>query len=187
MSEQKNDSGQEAQDQAQANSSIFAPKTLYFDDGSQMVIPPHPSLRMMRSDRLEEYDELMFTADTEYERGPEVYIPEQTVKDRNGDEMKLPAETRPGNLLVPYRKRNAAGKVELVKPPHEVKVVQVVLGEDKYKELTSKTIDGRPVDTSDVWDVWNGNRSELLERRDADPKSDAGPSVLEDAPAPDRE
>ena len=65
--------------------------------------------------------------------------------------------------------------------------MQVVLGKDKYEELTSKTIDGRPVDAADVWDVWNGNRSELLERRDADPKSDAGPSVLEDAPASDRE
>lgn len=189
MSEKdQSDSGREAADQAAAYRSMFAPQTLRFDDGSEMEIPPHPTLRMMDDDRLADYDELMFTADTEYERGPDIYIPEQTVTDRAGNELKLPPETRPGNLLVPYRRRNPeTGKVELVKPPHEVKVVAVVLGDEKFAELKSKKINGRPAGAGDVWRLWNGNSAELVERRDDDSKSDGGSSVLEDAPAPDSE
>lgn len=178
----------DAVEQAKAYKSLFAPQLLRFDDDTTMEIPPHPGLRMMDDDRLAAYDELMFEADTEYERGPDIYVPEQTVKDRDGNELKLAAETRPGNLLVPYRKVNPkTGKAELVKPPHEVRVVQAVLGEQKFKELRAKSIDGRPAGARDVWQLWNSRGEELQSRADDDSKSVGGASVLEDTPPSDSE
>lgn len=186
MPEDKSTAPAEAREQATAYSSIFAPHKLTFDDGTTMEIPPHPSLRMFDDERQADYDQLMFEAES-YERGPDIFIPEQKVKDSAGNELTLPADTRPGNILVPYRRKNADGVIEVVKPPHEVKVVQAALGVDEYERLRGKTIDGQQAGARHVWQVWNEQGSSLVNRQVADPKSDGSSGDLADVPASDSE
>lgn len=170
----------EAREQANAYKSIFADRELTFDDGSKMVVPPHPNLRMLDDDALEAYEAYLEEVET-YDRGPDIYIPEQKVKDRDGNEMTLPAEVRPGQVLgPPYFKDK-----KRVTPPREVRIVQVVLGAEQYDLLRSKKIDGRKAGARDVWRAWNEQGSEITSRVDADSKSDGSSDVLEDVSAPD--
>lgn len=180
----KSNASAESREQATAYGSIFAPHKLTFDDGTTMEIPPHPSLRMFDDERQADYDQLMFEAES-YERGPDIFIPEQKVKDSAGNELTLPADTRPGNLLVPYRRKNADGVIEVVRPPHEVKVVQAAIGPEAYELLRSKKIDGQQAGARHVWQVWNEQGTSLVKRQVADPKSDGGSGDLADVPASD--
>lgn len=177
-------SGRHAAEQAKDNSSVFAPHTLRFDDGSTIEIPPSPVLRLLDDDRLAEYDALMFEAES-YDRGPDIFIPEQTIKDTAGNEIKLPAETKQGPLLTPYRKTDAEGVARLITPPHEVRVAQAVLGPALYEKLRSGMIKGRRGCAADVWRIWNTQGLELAERQRNDSKSDAGSGVLETVPEAD--
>ena len=160
----------EAREQARTYRSIFAGPILHFDDGTSMELPPHPNLRMFDEDILAAYDELLFDVETNCDRSPDVWISEQKVKDSDGNEITLPATLRKGELIIPLRK-TVAGKTELVKPPHEVRLVQTILGDKQYRLLRSKTVDGRKAGANDVWRSWNERGEALMERRDADPKS----------------
>lgn len=170
----------EARAQAVEYDSVFSPITLTLDDGEVIEIPPHPNLRILDDDILAAYEELIFEAES-YDRGPEIYIPEQKAKDRAGNEITLPSETRPGALLVPYRKNG-----KLISPPHTVRVVQVVLGEQDYARLRAGKIDGRRGSAGEVWRIWNEQSQRLLDRQRADSKSDGGGVDLAPVPAPDR-
>lgn len=170
------DTGRQAAEQARDNASIFAPHTLTFDDGTSIEVPPNPTLRLLDDERLAEYDRLMFEAES-YDREPEIYIPEQVIKDKAGNELRLPAETRPGALRTPYR-RTVDGETSLVTPPHEVRVVKAVLGEQQYDMLRNGLIDGRRGSSADVWRVWNIQGMDLVERQRNDSKSDGGVDVL---------
>ena len=170
----------EARAQANAYKSIFADRELIFDDGTKMVLPPHPNLRMLDDDALEAYEAYLEEVET-YDRGPDIYIPEQKVKDRDGNEMTLPAEVRPGPVLgPPYFKDK-----KRVSPPREVRIVQVVLGQEQYDVLRSKKIDGRKAGARDVWRAWNEQGNEITARADDDSKSAASADVLEDVPPAD--
>lgn len=170
----------EAREQANAYQSIFADRTIVFDDGSKMTIPPHPNLRMLDDDALEAYEAYLEEVET-YDRGPDIFIPEQKVTGRDGNEMTLPAETRPGQVLgPPYFKDKTR-----VSPPREIRIVQVILGKDQYDLLRSKTIDGRKAGARDVWRAWNEQGSEITSRVDDDSKSAASADVLEDVSTPD--
>lgn len=158
----------EAREQAKAYDGLFAPTPLELDDGTTIDIPPHPNLRMLDDDRQEAYEELLFEVES-YDRGPDIFIPEQKVKDSSGNEMVLPSETKQGDLLVPYRKDG-----KLVKPPHTVKVVIAALGEDVYARLRAG---GRSA--ADVWRVWNQQGLNIAERQDNDSKSDGGAVAVE--------
>lgn len=155
--------GVEANAQSREYGSPFAPTDLTLDDGTVIEIPPHPSLRILDDDVLADYEALLFEAES-YDRGPDFYIPEQTAKDRSGNDITLPAETRPGALLVPYRKDG-----KLVSPPHSVQVVQVVLGED-YQRLRAGTVDGRRGSAGMVWRIWNEQNLGIAQRQAQDPK-----------------
>jgi hypothetical protein len=154
----------EATAQAREYDSPFASTDLVLDDGTVIELPPHPNLRILDDDRLADYEALLFEAES-YDRGPDFYIPEQQAKDSAGNPITLPAETRPGPLLVPYRKNG-----KLVTPPHSVRVVQTVLGEDDYAKLRAGTINGKRGSAGDVWKIWNEQNLGLIERRAADPK-----------------
>ena len=154
----------EARAQASEYDSVFAPTDLTLDDGDVIEIPPHPNLRILDDDRLAAYEELLFESES-YARGPEIYIPEQKAKDRAGNEITLPSETRPGALLVPYRKDGA-----LISPPYSVKVVQVVLGDEEYARLRAGKINGRRGSAGEVWRIWNEQSQALVDRQAADPK-----------------
>ena len=117
--------GAKAREQAKAFDSIFAPIPLELDDGSVVEIPPHPNLRMLDDDRQEAYEELMFETES-YDRVPDITLPEQKLN--NG--AVLPAETRRGALLEPYRKDGV-----LIKPPQSVRVVQTAIGDEEYARL----------------------------------------------------
>ena len=170
----------QARAQAVEYDSVFAPITLTLDGGEVIEIPPHPNLRILDDDVLADYEALLFEVES-YDRGPEVYIPEQKAKDRAGNDITLPAETRPGALLVPYRKDG-----KLVAPPHTVRVVQVVLGEQDYARLRAGKIGGRRGSAGEIWRIWNEQSQHLLDRQRADSKSDGGGVDLAAVPAPDR-
>lgn len=171
--------GRQAQEQAQEYNSPFAPRTIEFDDGTKLVVPPHPQLRMFDSeDRLIAYDELLMEQET-FDR-EEIELPQRTIRDDDGTEMVLPAETKKGQVLgPPYRKK---GKI--VKG-HEARIVRVVLGDDKYEQLCSKTINDRPAGYSDVMRVWHDQSVEVVKRVNDDPKSAEGAGGLEALAPPD--
>jgi len=168
-----------AQEQAAEYGSIFAPRELKLDDGTVIVVPPHPNLRMFDDDAQEKLEALEVDIQENCDREPDIYIPEQKVKDNAGNEMVLPAETRPGALKQPFRKR---GKP--MKPPYSVQVVQIALGED-YEKLRTGTIDGKRGSAAHVWRLWNEQGSSLVKRADADPKSEGSSGDLAEATAPD--
>lgn len=161
--------GRQAREQASAYRSVFAPTILELDGGVSVEIPPHPNLRMLDDDRQEAYEELLFETES-YDRGPEIFIPEQRIRDADGNDtgVVLPAETRPGRLLEPYRKDG-----QLVKPPHSVRVVQVCLGDAVYAKLRAA---GKSA--ADVWRIWNEQGLRISERADGDPKSNGSSNGL---------
>ncbi len=172
-------SGRLATDQAtEYDASIFAWTTLRFDDGSSMQIPPQPSLRQLDDDCLAAYDQLIVEAES-YDR-EDIELPERTIKDDEGNEMVLPAETKKGPYRQPYHKDGV-----LLNPPWEVREVQAAIGPEQYEFLRSKTIDGRRAGAGDVRRIWNENGLRLMERQKRDSKSSDSTGDLAPVAAPD--
>lgn len=159
------DAAAEARDQAEAYESMFATTDLELDDGTILKIPPHPSYNMLDDDRMAEYEQLMFEVDTEYEREEDIYIPEQKLD--NG--ITLPSSTQRGALKMPLRRLDENGKPVLVTPPHNVRLVQVALGEKNYELLRAG---GKS--SADVMRIWTDQSLKIRERQQRDSKSDAG-------------
>ena len=153
----------EALAQAREYDSPFDSTDVTLDDGTVIEIPPHPNLRMLDDDILGDYEALQFEVES-FDRAPDIYIPEQKAKDSAGNEITLPAETRQGPVLVPYRKDG-----KLISPPHSVRVVQVVLGDD-YARLRAGTVDGKRGSAGLVWKIWNEQNLRVIERQAQDPK-----------------
>lgn len=171
------DAAREAREQAEAYESILAGRNIELDDGSTLKIPPHPDFGMLDDEQMEAYEELLFERDTEYEREEDIYIPEQHLKDG----AVVPATTMRGNLKVPYR-RVVDGKSRLVKPPWNVRIAQIALGETEYKRLRAG---GRSA--GDVWKLWNIQGLETKQRQAEDSKSDGSTLGLASIPAADSE
>lgn len=165
--------------QADAYESVFAPTRLELDNNDVIEIPPPPDYGMLSDERMEAYEELLFDVDTKYDREPDIFIPEQNLKGPDGEDsgIVLPAETRRGDLKRPYRITNADGTAELVKPPHTVKVVQTVLGEQEYARLKA----GGKV-AGDVWRIWGEHAIRIRERQAADSKSVRSPVAVAAVP-----
>jgi len=144
------EAAREAREQAEAYDSLFANQKLELADGSIMEIPPHPDFGMLDDERMEDYEDLMFELDTTYDREPDIYIPEQVI-----DGMTMPAETKRGDLLRPYRRNG-----ERVRPSHSIRVVKAALGEDAYAQLKAG---GRCA--ADVWRIWGKQGLEVNQRR----------------------
>ena len=157
------DATAEALAQAREYDSPFSSTDLTLDDGTVIEVPPHPNLRILDDDILAEYEALQFEVES-YDRAPDIYIPEQKAKDSAGNEITLPAETRQGPLLVPYRKDGT-----LISPPHSVRVVKTVLGDD-YARLRAGTVDGKRGNAGLVWKIWNEQNLAVIQRQAADPK-----------------
>lgn len=182
MSEDQNettnsDAPREAREQAKEYESAFAPTTLRLDDGSEIEVPPHPSLRMLDDDALAEYEKLELELES-YDRHPDVDIPEQKVYDPATKlvTMTLPPRVQPGQLKVPYRKTDPETKaVDILDPPYQVRVAQIALGED-YPLLRAGKVDGKRGSAAAVWRIWNVQGVKLAERQAADSKS-AGSAV----------
>lgn len=181
------DAGAKAAEQATAyNNDIFAIKDLRLDDGTIIKVPPHPTLRLLDDDALFALDQLEFELES-YDRHPDIYVPEQKGKDRNGDEITLPAEVKPGAVKIPYRKTDPeTGKTKLLNPPYEVQIVAIAIGKSAYAKLRAGEINGRKGSAADVLRIWNARTTELEGRRESDSKSDGGADVLEDVATPDR-
>ena len=181
MSDQPNTSGADAIEQANTYGGILANKTLYFDDGSTMQVTPHPSLGVFETaEQADEYEQYMFDIQETYDREPDIYIPEQTVE-RDGKTIVLPAETKRGAVKTPYRKDGVRCT------PHNVRLVQIALGDKKYKQLVSKKIDKRPAGYGDVLRLWLDQGNQMKERATEDPKSVAGDLGVEEVPEADFE
>ncbi len=173
------DAGSKAREQAQAYNSLLADQDLELEDGSILKVPPHPDLGMMDDEQMEAYEELLVEVES-YDREPDIVIPEQKLRDPDtGHEtgVVLPAETQRGALKRPYRKDG-----KLVKPPHSVRVVQAVLGPEKYAALRAG---GRGA--KDVWRLWGEQGLELRQRQANDSKSDGSSVDLEPVSAGDSE
>ena len=163
------DAAQEARDQADAYDSLFADTPLELDDGTIMMNAPHPEYGMLDDEQMDAWDELQYEVDTEYDREPDIFIPEQKLD--NG--IMLPAETQRGALLRPYRK-TVGDVTSLVKPSHSIRVVQAALGDAKYKELRAG---GRSA--ADVWKIWGKQGLKVKERQASDSKSASSTVDLE--------
>jgi hypothetical protein len=178
----------EARAQAEAYDSIFNPVPLKLDKGGTLQIPPHPDLGMLDDDRMDAYTELQFERDTAYERGSDIYIPEQRLKDpKTGEEtgIVLPSETQPGQLKVPSRWATSGEgheKGDLVKPSWSVRVVKTALGDAAYEKLRAG---GRS--SADVWRIWTKQMIEVRARQEFDSKSHGGTVDLAPVPPPDSE
>lgn len=151
------DNASHAREQAAEYDSIFADRIIRFDDGTTLTIPPHPSMRMLDDDVLEEYDAYLEEVET-YDR------------DESG-EIKGPPFYKDGKR---------------VSPPREVRVVQIVIGKEQYDLLRTKKIGGRKAGARDVWRAWSEQSASLITRQDGDPKSDDGAVVLEAVSEGDR-
>lgn len=160
----------QARDQAEAYDSLFASTPLELNDGSILMIPPHPDFGMLDDDRMEDYEDLLMEVET-YDRDDDIYIPEQKLEGG----VTLPAETKRGELLRPYRKNG-----ERVRPSHTVRVVQAALGPEDYARLRAG---GKSA--ADVWKVWGKQGLAIQERRLFDPKSNGSSVDLESISASD--
>jgi|SRR5579875_969913 len=170
---------QQAAQQAKAHKSAFAPTPMKLDYGDghteTIEIPPHPSLRMLEDERLEAYEDLLFEAETKYDREPDIIIPEQRLE--NG--LIVPQETKRGAIKIPQRittvdEETGEERTELVKPPWAVAVVIACLGEETYDKIKAA---GKSA--ADVWRIWNESAMELDGRRERDPFRGPGSSRVE--------
>lgn len=179
----------QARAQAAEYGGLFAPSILRLDDGTELIVPPHPSLQMFDDEAQAELDQLHLELDTEYERHPDIQVPEQTIYDKKTGQVitVLPATTQRGGLIEPYRKRLPDGSYQLMNPPYKVRVAQIALGERQYALLRNGTIDGHQGSAADVWRIWNEQGVKVAEREKADSKSEAGAVDLEAVPTPDSE
>jgi hypothetical protein len=156
------EAAQQAREQADAYDSVFAPTELELDGDEPIMVPPHPNFGMLDDEATEAYEELLFRRDTEFEREPDIIIPEARLRDPvTGNETGaiVPGETQRGNLKVPYRIKDEDGNVKLLKPPWNVQVVKAAIGEDDYKRLREG---GKNV--SDVWRIWTRQGVEVAAR-----------------------
>lgn len=153
-----------ATEQANAYGSIFSSHILDLGNGESIEIPPHPSLRMLPDDVLEEYEDLLWTVNNRYDRQPDIYHPQQTLT--NGS--VVPASTQKGALIVPYQIDG-----ERVRPAHSIKVVQIVLGKERYDKLRAA---GKSA--MDVWEFWNEQSLGVAERESFRPVSNGSSGSL---------
>ena len=175
----------QARQQAAVYESVFAPKILRLDNGTEIEVPPHPNLRMFDDEAQAELDELNFELES-YDRHPDVKIPEQKVYDKNGNlTATFEATTQRGQLITPHRKTDENGNAKLLSPPYEIQVVKIAIGEDNYAKLRAGTVNGHRGRAADVWQLWNEQGASLADRQNADSKSDGGGVDLEAVPAPD--
>ena len=165
----------EAREQADQYESLFGNVDLVLDNGDVVKIPPPPDYGLLDDERMAAYEALIFEVDTEYEREPDVFIPEQKMD--NG--LVLPAETQRGALKRPYRKV-VDGKPVLVTPPHTVRVVMAALGDDEYARLKAG---GKQA--GDVWKIWTDLSLKIRERQQRDSKSNGGSVAVASVPEPD--
>lgn len=182
----KSDNTRHAREQASEYDSPFASTELKLDDGTVIVVPPDPRLRLLDDDALIALDRLNLEIES-YDRHPDIFIPEQKIKDRAGNEITLPSETRPGALKEPHRKTDPEGQQILLDPPYTVQVVQIALGPEDYARLRAGTINGRRGSAAHVNRIWNEQGAALVKRQAADSKSDGSPGVLEGISPPDSE
>ena len=152
----------QAREQATEYDSVFRDTPITLNDGTTVSIPPHPDLAMLSDEAMEAYEELQFEMES-YDREEDIVIPEQRLKDSEGNEtgVVLPGSTQPGALKRPYRKDGA-----LIKPPHSVKVAKIALGEAEYNRLVAG---GKSA--ADVWRIWGSQSIELRKRQEDDSKS----------------
>jgi len=160
--------GRRAREQAAQYNGVFANVALELSDGTTIDIPPHPNLRMLDDERQADYEELLFEIETQYDRAPDTYFPEQHLESG----VVLPSETRKGAILEPYRKEG-----QLIKPPHSVRVVQVALGMDIYNQLRAG---GKS--SADVWRIWNEQGLVIADRAERDSKSNGSASPMATIP-----
>ena len=186
MATAKPEAPAQAREQANEYGSPFSTSTLVLDDGYIITVPPHPSLQMFDDEAQAELDALHLELDEEYERHPDVQIPEQTVYDKVSGKVVsvFPPSTQRGALKEPYRKK-VGDKTVLMDPPYKVRVAKIALGEQDYARLRSGTINGRRGSAADVWRVWNEKGMEVAGREKDDSKSSGGGVDLEAVPTPD--
>ena len=100
------EAGDQAREQATEYDSVYKDTPLVLDDGSTINIPPHPDLAMLSDEAMEAYEELQFEMES-YEREDDIVIPEQRLKDADGNEtgVVLPGSVQPGALKRPSLER----------------------------------------------------------------------------------
>lgn len=177
--------GTQARAQSAEYGGIWDSTPLTLDDGTVIHVPPDPRHRLLDDDQMEAYDTLLFEAES-YDRGDDIVVPEQKVYDGNGNVVTtLEPQTRPGPLLVPYRKTDANGNTALISPSWEVRVVKAALGDDDYAKLRAGTVDGERGSARHIQQIWTEHNAKIRERQAADSKSAGGAVDMATVPAAD--
>lgn len=158
-----NNTAARARAQAGAYDSVFAPTLFDLGNGETLEIPPHPSFSMLDDEKQQAYEELQFEIES-CDRAPDVYVPEMELDSG----VVLPAETKRGALLIPYRKNG-----ELVTPPYSVRLVKTALGEQDWAKLKAA---GK--NAADVIKIWHEQSLRIAERQASDPFRNGSPSPL---------
>ncbi len=164
----------------------FASTPLTLDDGTVIHVPPDPRLRLLDDDQQAVYDALLLESES-FDRGPDIVIPPQQVRDKEGNLVNtLPEQRQPGPLLVPYRKTDENGVTRPIAPSWEMRVVKAALGDEDYAKLRAGTINGVRGASRHIQQIWMEQNLKLEERRAADPKSagSTGDSAPVSAPDP---
>lgn len=172
----------QAREQADEYDSLFANTDLELNDGTTLSVPPHPDFGMLDDDAMDAYTELLYVRDTEYEREPDIYYPEQRLKNPDGTEsgVVLPADTKRGDLKSPYRTKDAEGNSTLVKPAWTTQLVMAALGEPNYRRLREG---GKS--SADVWRIWGRQGVEAQARETFRSQVNASPVALAPVPKTD--
>lgn len=167
------EAARQAREQAEAYESMLKNTDLEIN-GVTFSVPPHPDLGMLDDEQMEAYEDLLVELES-YDREPE--IPEQQLKDADGNDTGVVLPAQPGELKRPYRKDGVR-----VRPAYSVRVATIALGEAEYKKL--RDAGGS---AADVWRVWGQQGLEMRKRQAEDPKSGGGPLDLASVPAADSE
>lgn len=154
-------SNREAKEQAADYFGFTAGVSIQLDNGKVFEIP-NPA--MLDDDQQERYEEFLFVLE-QCDREEDIEVPERTLSDGT----VLPAATVKGDLKKPLRINN-----ELLKPSYNVRLAQVLFGEDGYADFKAAGGSG-----SQVALEWTRMNREFQERLDADSKSAGDDSAVE--------
>lgn len=148
--------------------------------GNEIFEIPNPGL--LDDDQQDRWDELQFELekcdkmpDVEH---PEQKIPERTVKNEDGSETIIPAQTIPawtekGDFYKPYRKTDADGNTKLLKPNYNTRLAMAIFG-DRYEAFKKAGGSGSQISLE-----WAKMNQEFQKRVESDPKSEGSSPSLE--------
>ncbi len=140
--------------------------------GDRVFEVPHPN--MLDDDAQELFESLQWEAN-QCDRWPDVEVPENIIRLKDGTTTTIGAHTARGDFIQPYQKDGVR-----MTPGYNIRLAQILLGDKQYKIF--KAAGGR---SNQVAIELSRRARELRERQSSDPKSDGGDRRLASVPDTD--